>query len=299
MRAYINRSPVQGPWGGGNLWVSAAHNMLPSFGLQPVGLESEPDIIFIAGLGAEGSHVSAVDAIRYKTFRLHHGKNVKIVLRVNENDARKGTRGVDSAIKEISSHIDHVVFVSEWLRDYFDAKSWKTPSSVIYNGVDYETFFPGDKLGNQKTNIVTHHWSDNVMKGFDVYDAIDAWLSSNPEFTFTYIGRDRGTFKNSRVIKPLFGKQLGAELSKYDVYVSGSRFDPGPNHIIESLACGLPTYVHIDGGGCVEFAGSSHAYKSAGDLLNIIAAKNYSMNNAWSPKNWSHCIQQFAGLARQ
>jgi hypothetical protein len=32
----------------------------------------------------------------------------------------------------------------------------------------------------------------------------------------------------------MFGKELGDELGKYDVYASASRFDPGPNHIIES-----------------------------------------------------------------
>lgn len=296
MKAHINRSPVQGPWGGGNLWVSAAHSMLPGYGVQPVGLESEPDVIFIAGLGAEGNHISAIDAIKYKEFSAHHGRSIKIVLRVNENDARKGTKGVDAAIKEISRHVDHVVFVSDWLRNYFGAESWKTPSSVIYNGVDREIFSSGEKLQNHKINIVTHHWSDNAMKGFDIYDAVDGWISSNPGFTFTYIGRDRGTFKNSRTIKPLFGKQLGTELSKYDVYVSGSRFDPGPNHIIESIACGIPTYVHVDGGGCVEFAGSDHTFKTVDELLNIVLSKNYSMNNAWQPASWSHCIQQFANL---
>lgn len=278
------------------MWVKSAYDFFPRLGLDIVDIHENPDVIFIAGLGSENGSISVVDAIRYK--KSVNGRKVNLVLRVNENDARKGTKGVDEAIRAVSQEMDHVVFVSEWLQNYFHPMSWRTKTSHIHNGVDTEVFKTSAKLDNDKVNIVTHHWSDNFLKGFDVYDELDKWIGRNEDFTFTYIGRDRGSFRNTRVIKPLFGKSLGEELGRYDVYVSASRFDPGPNHIIESLSCGIPTYVHEQGGGCVEFAGQDHVYTSLESLLNIMVSKSYVLNESWKPKEWSRCMAEFASLAR-
>jgi hypothetical protein len=120
---------------------------------------------------------------------------------------------------------------------------------------------------------------------------------SNDSFTFTYIGRERGSFKNTKIIKPLFGNELGEELGRYDVYVSASRFDPGPNHIIESLSSEIPTYVHHQGGGCIEFSGDDHVYSSINHLLNILSSKSYTKNDFWHPGSWEECIEKFSLLA--
>lgn len=302
MKAYINRKPVIGPWGGGNLWVKSSHDLFPQLGINLVNnIEEKPDVLFIAGLSSDGDRdsISVSEAIKYKASRKLVGHDVKLILRVNENDARKGTFGIDQSIKSVSNDMDCVIFVSKWLKDYFNADTWNTRTEYIYNGVDKEIFKTTSKLNNQKINIVTHHWSDNFMKGFDVYDYLDSWVSSNKEFSFTYIGRDRGTFKNTKVIKPIFGKSLGEELSRYDVYVSASRFDPGPNHIIESISCGLPTYVHKDGGGCVEFAGEDHVYSNIDDLVEILLSKKYEKNTVWHPENWNNCVSKFASIAKE
>jgi hypothetical protein len=84
-------------------------------------------------------------------------------------------------------------------------------------------------------------------------------------------------------------------LSKYDVYISGSLFDPGPNHILESLACNIPTYVYIDGGGCVEFAGNTHAYNTFEDLKDMLMIKNYT-KNTFIPDSWQECMSQYFNL---
>jgi len=282
------------------MWVTAAHTLLPQLGHKIVDINDSPDVILIAGIGSESGHLSAAQLISYKHWRKSTtGQEVKLIFRVNENDARKGTNGVDSTVRMLSDLCDHTVFVSKWLQDYFSSLGTKS-SSYIHNGVDTDIFKINEKLGGKKINIVTHHWSDNYMKGFDIYEKIDSWLDSRgDQFTFTYIGRERGTFRNCRVIKPLFGNQLGQELGKYDVYVSGSRYDPGPNHVIESIACKIPTYVHIDGGGGVEFAGSDHTYSSVDDLLNILEGKIYTMNSSWSPTDWNVCISKFEKLMRE
>lgn len=295
MKVYINRQPVNGPWGGGNMFVKAFHKVVPELGHELVESESmtvAPDVVLLAGLDNDGSGVSAEQAIMYKIYR----EQVKVVLRVNENDARKGTTHMDEYLLKLAPHVDATIFVSDWLKEYFESKGWpKGNSTVIVNGVDKEVFKPQPKLNNGKLNIVAHHWSDNQMKGFDIYEQIDELVGRHPDkLAFTYIGRDRRTFKHTNVVRPLFGKKLGEELGKHDVYVSASRFDPGPNHILEALACGLPTYVHKDGGGCVEFAGYAHAYGDWEDLKIILESGPHHANiQSGGLHTWQTCVREY------
>ena len=296
MKIYVNRAPVHGPWGGGIHFINAAYRTFPELGhkIEAAGDPSaSPDLILLAGVANDGKGISAQQAIMYKSV-MSSQRDVKVVIRVNENDARKGTNNVDKELIEISKHVDGTIFVSDWLKDYFLRRGWACENyRVIKNGVNKETFSPGQKFNNGKINLVTHHWSDNYMKGFDIYDEIDKFVSTpeGEDFTFTYIGRDRGTFKNSKVVKPLHGKELGEELGKYDVYVSASRFDPGPNHVIESIACEIPTYVHSDGGGSVEFAGKDFCYSTWKELKTILLRKKFEKNEQ-NFDDWKTCMEK-------
>jgi hypothetical protein len=296
MKIYINRNSVVGPWGGGAHWINAMHELTPKFGHSICDLENEPNILLAAGIDPDQQKMSANTCLHYKWNEARHGKKVKVFLRVNDNDARKGTNGVDAELIRLSEFVDGTIFVSEWLKDYFDEKGWKCKNNtVIVNGVDKEIFKPGMKMNNGRLNIVAHHWSNNPMKGFDIYDALDEWVGKNPDVTFTYVGRERGTFKNSTVVPPLSGKKLGDELSKHDLYVSASRHDPGPNHVIESISCGLPTYVHVDGGGAVEFAGSEHSFSTFEEFISVIerAKKGMFTFNTTTFNDWKHCVEKF------
>jgi hypothetical protein len=314
MITYINRKIVLGPYGGGNLFVRAFHEMAPKCpGVEmpdaTTGLIN-PEVILLAGLGNESpAEISAEQAIMYK---LYVKPDCKIVLRVNECDARKGTTGVDDMLLKVSAHVDGTVFVSHWLKGYFAAKGWECPNqTVIYNGCQRSIFKPGVKLNNGKLNIVAHHWSDNPMKGADIYQKLDELVGEQPDkFAFTYIGRHQCDFKHTQVIKPLSGRPLGEELGKHDIYVSASRFDPGPNHVLEALACGLPTYVHNDGGGAVEFAGDDFAYDDWDELKlaltneqSIVHAR-YGPGHFFNPSSiavptWNDCVQQYVTFMEQ
>ena len=107
-----------------------------------------------------------------------------------------------------------------------------------------------------------------LWAGIAMMDLI--YMGGKDQIEFTYIGRHRGTFKNTRCIEPCTGVELSRRLQGHDVYISGSRFDPGPNHILEALAVGLPTYVHKDGGGAVEFAGTDHTFSNLSELEELI-----------------------------
>jgi hypothetical protein len=173
------------------------------------------------------------------------------------------------------------------MRDYFLSKGWKCKkNTVILNGVDKKIFCEGNKFNNGKINILAHHWSDNHMKGAQIYEEIDRFVGEySQEFTFTYIGRTKSNFKNTKVIQPLFGTKLGQELGKYDVYVSASKWDPGPNHISEPISCKIPTYVHFEGGGCVEFAGHDHVFHSWDELKQLLLGKHF-LPNSTSFETW-------------
>lgn len=301
MKVYINRQVVKGPWGGGNAWVKAMYDFLPAHDIHPVTyLADIPDVILLAGIGPEGICASATEALEFRNHMLlNYKRRIPIIYRVNENDARKGTTDVDAQVLNIAERCDSVVYVSRWLSQYFNQTN-NIKSFIIRNGVDFDIYKrrPEMKLNNGKINLAAHHWSDNVMKGFDIYNELDVWLGTHPDYTFTYIGRDRGTFKNTKVVAPLFGKALGLELSKYDLYISASRHDPGPNHIIESISTGMPTYVHADGGGCVEFSGIDHSYSNFKELLNIIMSKSYVPNDTSYLTPWEDCVNQFANLLK-
>ena len=290
MKILINRKPVDGPWGGGNLLIRAMYNILPSMGHQVVDtFHSDIDAIFMHDPRPGNTGISINEILSYKSMK----KDTKIIHRVNECDARKGTSDIDLLLRQCSEYTDTTIFVSDWIKRYHIDRGWNCEnSSVIYNGVNTDHFKKSEKINNGKINIVTHHWSDNAMKGFDVYDLLDRFVKENKEFTFTYIGRHRGTFKNTKIIEPLFGESLGKELSKYDVYISGSRHDPGPNHILESISCSIPTFSHIDGGGACEFSGDSHVYKTFDDLISILHLKKYAKNSL-TPQTWADCVEKY------
>tara|TARA_B100000073_G_scaffold339875_1_gene338884 strand:+ start:62 stop:967 length:906 start_codon:yes stop_codon:yes gene_type:complete len=288
----INRKPVDGPWGGGNNFVRAIHEYSLKYGFEPVNeIKEDLDAIFMIDPRYDELGVSINEIAQYKSYR----PQTKVIYRINECDARKGLiSDIDPVIQLCSQITDLCVFISDWIKDYHVKDGWAcTNNEVIYSGTNKNHFRPNKKIDNGKINLVTHHWSDNLLKGHDVYQKIDEWLEDNEDFTFTYIGRSHGELKNSVIIPPTFGQNLGDLLSSYDVYISASRHDPGPNHIIESLACEIPTYAHIDSGGAVEMVGKDHTYASFEELKNILELKDFQKNKALKPPNWENCIDNY------
>ena len=98
--------------------------------------------------------------------------------------------------------------------------------------------------------------------------------------------------KNTRIIDPLFGDALGRELANHTVYVTGTRFDPAPNHCLESISCGLPTYSHANGGGAAEFAGEDHVFEDVDELQDILEKRVFVKNNK-QLQSWKECISDY------
>jgi glycosyltransferase involved in cell wall biosynthesis len=195
-----------------------------------------------------------------ESFRAAHPK-VPIIHRINECDQRKGTNDIDELLRRTNILADHTVFIAEWLRDYFSAKWFdlSKPHSCIYNGADPAVYHPfGSALPGEGSpvRIVTHHWSDNPLKGFDVYEKVDHLIAEGklPGFQLRVIGRwpKSITWRSSELIGPMTGRPLARKLRECHIYLTASRWEPCGMHHVEGAQCGLPLVYHEDGGGIVE-----------------------------------------------
>jgi len=176
--------------------------------------------------------------------------NTIIIHRINECDERKNTKHMNRKLRAVNYIADSTVYVGSWLKNLNlkHPNSRKDFDSVILNGSD-ATIYNSEKFipwaGNGPIKLVTHHWSSNLMKGWDVYLKLDSLLSQDywkQRFTFTYIGKlpKRVTLKNSNHILPLGGVDLVKKISSHHGYITASINEPGGNHQNEGALCGLP-----------------------------------------------------------
>ena len=303
----INRKVIQGPWGGGNNFVKSLYENLSFAGHEIVESLNDNDIDLIVMIDPryDDLKISINEIFSYK----QKNKNVKILHRINECDARKNTNEIDKLLLASNVVADETVFISEWLQSYFITKGFSNHSSVIYNGCNSSHFYP-EKNHKNKTvqypiKIVTHHWSDNWMKGFDVYKHLDKLCQEHPEkYKFTYIGRYAKEYSPiaSTIINPLYGKELGDELRKHDVYITASRWEPCGMHHIEGASSGLPIIYHEEGGGIVEGC-KKHgvSFLSNDQLINVIdtVINNYHelvSNIDYDQLSFSRCIKSYLNL---
>ena len=303
MKVFFNRIPRYEPFGGGSHFVTAMNEYLIEKGHKTTfELEEGIDVMFMidprpGDIGYSVNHILA-----YK----QQFPETKILHRINECDARKNTEGLDTLLIESAKRADKVVFISYWLQDYFIRKGfYLKDAGVIYNGCKTEHFYPrkDQKIGS-KVRLVTHHWSDNWMKGFDLYKNIDEWLgidNNSDNFEFTYVGRycKEYTPENTNLVSPLHGKELGNEIRKHDIYVTASRFEPCGMHHIEGAASGLPVIYHKDTGGIVEMcARHGESYVDFEDFLkklNIVKENInvYKEKIDYNSLDIAHCCESF------
>ena len=136
----------------------------------------------------------------------------------------------------------------------------KEKTSVIMSGSDTLVFNPygaTKKPVNRKFKMLTHHWSSNWMKGFELYLELDKKLSEptlKNKIEFTYIGNvdKKYKFSNTKVLQPLSGLELAEEIKDHDIYITGSLNEPSGNHHIEAALCGLPV-LYFNSGGIPEY----------------------------------------------
>jgi glycosyltransferase involved in cell wall biosynthesis len=257
----VNMRPTTSSWGGGNQWLAQIVRYLSARGYAVrFDLEAPVNVIVMVDPrvgGLIGFGPAEILAYRRRFPAVH------CVHRINECDARKGTRDVDRLLAEANRVADFTVFVSDWLRDYHASRWFERgrPHVVVANGADPAIFHP---LGadvwapGKPLRLVTHHWSDNWNKGFDVYQEVDGLIADGklPDTELWVIGRwpREIRWRTARTHGPTSGEPLATLLRQCHVYLTASRFDPGPMHPVEGAQCGLPVVYHEDGGGAVEIS---------------------------------------------
>ena len=248
-----------GPWGGGNQFLISFKKYFEGKGARVVhSLEEGLDVIILINPRPESGTFTHKDIKKYK--KSH--PRVKVIHRINETDRAKNTRHIDRLRLEANRVADAVVFISEWVRDYYRQKGMdpRTPVYVVRNGPDEQIFHSRDYRPwreDQPMKVVTHHWSNNPMKGIDVYRYFDKLLEDPwmlTRFHFTFVGRypPGETFRHTRTVPPLFGDALARELSTHHVYLTAARWESCGMHQLEGACCGLPVLYINEGGGVVE-----------------------------------------------
>ncbi len=258
MKVSIGSRIVLGPWGGGNLFAINLSNYLKEKGheVRYDLVDRDIDLILLTDPRSRRESSSTFNHYDIEQYKKFVNPGVKVVQRINECDERKNTKNINSFYLDASKVADHVVFVSTWLQSiYTNIGLSPEKSSVILAGANSEIF---NKL-NQKLwssselKIVTHHWSSHENKGFDTYKQLDELITTpkwKNKIEFTYIGNmnENTLFSNTKIIRPLAGKELASELKKNHVYVTGSINEPSGNHHIEAAQCGLPILYKNSGG---------------------------------------------------
>lgn len=212
-------------------------------------LEKNLDLIFIIWNLPYKYKEKVLPVLKYIKKKKH--RKTKILQRVNISDISKNVNNQDKVVFKINRYADETIFISNWLANYFLKKGFNKKYQVIYNGCNEEYFYPNNKkeLG-EVINLVTHHWSSNWMKGFDIYTELDKIIEDRNDINFTYVGNYYNEFtpKNTKIIPPLYGMELGNELRKHDIYLTAARWESCGMHHIEGARCGLPVLFHKDGG---------------------------------------------------
>ena len=248
MKVFVNRKPVNGPWGGGNKTVRRLSERLVLLGHE-VGFELDrPDYEVLVCFDPRPNH-AGVDYRHMAEYKRMF--NAKLIQRVGD----LGTHGkpeLFDLVKRSIMNADKVIFPSQWA---LDRSGCKGDSIVIPNMPDQ--IFQARKRLREKpegtVRIATHHWSNNPKKGFEIYKFMD--VNAHRDISFSYMGRvpDGFVFKNSSYYKPGNDQEVADFLCDADVYMTASKEEAGANHVLEAMAIGLPVLYHTDGGSIPEY----------------------------------------------
>jgi len=277
MKILFNRRPVAGPWGGGSKVLSAIveecrqknHDV---FFEEEVHTCFDLDIIFC--MDPRPTVLTNFQQLIDKKI----SQKCKIVQRVGD----LGTHGKPELFDlqcAASKFSDVLVFPSNWAKDTLAMVNNKT-SYVIPNAPLQQFCIENQKKNFSKLKIVSHHWSTNALKGFDVYKKLDEYCKETGNAEFTFIGRKPDDVSLKNYIPPLDVEGLVNELPKYNVYVTASKQEAGANHVLEAMAIGLPVIYHEDGGSINEYCSQyGLSYKGLDDLIQIIESKKDVLQN--------------------
>jgi len=256
---FINFRNTTNSYGGGNQFVNAYVSYLKKINNVNIvyDLTDKIDIYLIIGIRKDNKFKRySMDEIINNKKNNKNNNHGKIICRINDCDFTRKIRTIETGFIQYLNDFDLLIYNSYFIKRYYESKYDEfvnKKNKVIHNSCDSAIFFPKTKHSNKKIRIVTHHWSDNVNKGYYYYKKFAQYCLNNTDYEFSFIGRkfnDKFDINGVNCIHEMSGMELSNELRKYDVYLSASIYDACPMHVIEGLSCGLPIlYIDIEGGG--------------------------------------------------
>lgn len=250
MKISIGANIKQSPWGGGNKFAISLANYLKSRGWVVVTDLKDKDIDVVLMMEPRRySASSTYNQLKISKYIIKH-PNTIVIHRINNCDEGRNTRNLNKYLTRANKVADSTIFISNYLKDVYIGKGLIKNKNfrVIKNGADDKLFkrkgrIKWDKRGDLR--IVTHHWSSNYNKGFDIYKELDKLAQTaidGIKISFNYIGNIPEDFKfeNTKVIPPLDKEELVNEIKKNHIYVTGAKGEGAGMHHIEAALCGLP-----------------------------------------------------------
>ena len=243
MKILVNRAPKLGPWGGGAKTVNKLVSTLQDKGHTVVyGLESGIDVIFCIDPRPNDIGQWYQDYLFYKK-----RFGAKIIQRVGD----LGTHSKPELTKLLKScypHSDFLIFPSQWASEYIPVPH---ENSIVIDNAPMKVFHTNKNTRtstSKKPKLVTHHWSTNPKKGFEIYQELQEYIRKTDKYEFTYIGRLPHHIKLDNHIEPIGADELSNILPDNDIYITASKEEAGANHVLEAIASGLPVAYHMEGG---------------------------------------------------
>jgi hypothetical protein len=271
MKISIGINLQQGSWGGGNRFGQDLADFLRSMGEEVTFDLKDRDIDLILltepNKKLKTSAYNHKDILKYLLFR---NPRALVVHRINNTSEARNDEAKTFNHYRINANrsADYTVFISRWVHARYEESGFSSPHyRVILNGANHRIWKPSKALvsvgftegayhletkGSSKLGLVTHHWSKNVNKGFDIYKKLDKLLD-NPYLSerifFTYVGRfpDGFRYKNCNYVEPLNGGELATKINEHDIYLTASQNESAGMHHIEGALCGLPVLYRNSG----------------------------------------------------
>jgi glycosyltransferase involved in cell wall biosynthesis len=247
---YINRKPIAGPWGGGNKFVKNLASKLKSLKFK-VTYELSPDVDIIFCFDPRPNSAG----LWYQDFLNHKAKYKSIIMQRVGDVGTHSKPELTNLVKQCIQYSDYLIFPSQWAKNYISCD--KSNAIVVDNkpqGLFYN--FRSQNKTIDRVKIVTHHWSNNPKKGFDIYEKLGKLINEKSiDVDFTYIGRWNDNYSNEgiKIIAPKDSNSLSRILPQHNVYLTASLEEAGANHVLEAMASGLPILYRTGGGSIDEY----------------------------------------------
>ena len=264
MKIFISYKTKNEAWGGGNQFLKNLKVKL--FKMQQICDEpKDADIILF------NSHHNLIETLFYK---IKYPKK-KFVHRIDgpiSSYRGEKEKKLDKLIHLFNSKISNgTIFLSKWSKDENIKKGYFVNNNqVIYNAPD-NTIFKEKKYSldtqNRKIKIIASSWSENILKGFDIFKHLDENLDFN-KYQMTFVGNSKIEFKNIEMIKPVKSELLYSYIEDSDVFIFASKIESCSNLLLEAMATGIPVLV-VDGTSNNEiFNSNGYIFKDKTDVIN-------------------------------